>query len=155
MLDAIPDEWSKTIASLACVQKSWKYPAQGCLLHSVVLIDGKQVYHFISAIIQHLGPGNPWCDTSALNLRVKHITVAPGIGLGNEIPILLNRTSNILPVLQDLGSVGYDVRQLDDTDFCWSIIDQWSTLIPPTGSKNGIHLCGVRGSDDNKARPSE
>jgi hypothetical protein len=132
VLDAIPDEWSKTIASLACVQKSWKYPAQRRLFHTVVLIDGKQVYRFISAIIQHLGPGNHWRDATALNLRVKHVTLAPGIGLGNETPILLNMTSNVLPVLQDLRSVGYDVRLLDDTSFRRSIIDRWSTLIPPT-----------------------
>jgi len=132
VLRAIPAEWSKTISSLACVQKAWKDPAQALLFHSVVFTNLTTIHRFISAIIRHLGPENHWRSVITLNVRVKHITLAPGVKLGVRTPTALNMISNILPVLEDLRSIAYDIRLFDPLDFRMSIIPRWSRVIPPT-----------------------
>lgn len=44
----------------------------------------------------------------------------------------LNMISNILPVLEDLRYIAYNVCWFNHLGFRWSIIRRWSRVIPPT-----------------------
>jgi len=63
---------SKSIASLACVQRLWREPCQKELFTCVSLSTNNQVQRFTRSLLFHMGPKNPE-PMLKLQLHVKHV----------------------------------------------------------------------------------
>jgi hypothetical protein len=108
---------ARSVACLSSVQQAWRYLCQEVLFRNVKLDSIGQMMVFVEGLLMHVAQSR---DESTVKLVswIEHISVGWDVqsskhGTGMDDLVLLYRFSTILPLLQNLKSFSYSVRQRD------------------------------------------
>jgi len=100
---------------MALVQRAWREPAQVALFRSVRLNTIRQLGHFLTSLLSHIGPVNPFARGKAqLHLEVQCLLLKPLLHFGiDEKCVFMELALTIIPILCNLKSMGLHLTEFN------------------------------------------